>query len=43
MPGGFLRLSSIGSPFRMIDSGYAENDALNNQYLEEGTKNYLRK
>ena len=27
----------------MVDSGFQENDSLNNQLLEEGTRNYIKK
>ena len=44
MPHGFLRVNSIGSPFRSIDAGYDENlDWENTSLFEEGVKNYLAK
>jgi hypothetical protein len=42
MPPGFFRVNSLGSPFRMIDSGYVEDDDENNALLAEGTANYIK-
>ena len=41
MPGGFGRINSLGSPFRMVDSGYTDSDKENNSLFQEGIDKYI--
>lgn len=37
----FMRLDSVGSPFRSVQAGVPENDRLNNVRYNEGLRKFL--